>query len=46
MRLSPNVTWLRLPNLEGLVGENMGRMGRMTVTEFWPEIKKKRLILE
>lgn len=24
MRLSPHGTWLALPNLEGLVGENMG----------------------
>jgi hypothetical protein len=39
MRLSPHVTWLRLSNLEELVGENIGSMGRMTVTEFWPEIK-------
>jgi hypothetical protein len=38
MRLSPNVTWSQLPNLEGLVGENMGCMGRMTVTEVWAEI--------
>ena len=41
MRLSPHVTWLGLSNLEGLVGENMGRMGRMTGTEFWSEIEKK-----
>ena len=40
MCLSPHVTWLGLSNLEGLVGENMGRMGRMTGTEFWSEIKK------
>jgi hypothetical protein len=43
MRLSHNVTWLQLPNLERLVGENMGRMGRMTVTEVWPEIKKIKI---
>ena len=27
MRLSPHVTWLGLSNLEGLVGENTGRLG-------------------
>ena len=40
MRLSPHVAWLRLSNLEGLVGENMRGMGRMTGTEFWSAIKK------
>ena len=35
MRLSPRVIWLGLPNLEGLVSENMGRIGRKAGTEFW-----------
>jgi hypothetical protein len=41
MRLSPHVAGLGLSNLEGLVGENMRCMGRMTGTEFWSAIKKK-----
>jgi len=42
MCLSPHVTWLGLSNLEGLISENNGHMGRMTGTEFCSEIIRKR----
>jgi hypothetical protein len=45
MRFSPHVAWLGLLNLEGLMGDNMRCMGRMTGTEFWSAIKKRHRLI-